>query len=167
VALTLRAFRREDEAVAVAGHHAFAGEDIPFLLGYEDGDSWEDWIQGQERIRAGIGLPQDWVRAAFLAVDVDGELVGRVSIRFELNDWLARYGGHIGYGILSQYRRKGYATELLRQAVEIAHQENVDRILVICDVNNTGSASVIERCGGVLEGLAISEEGTGIRRYWI
>ena len=112
-------------------------------------------------------IPLNRVRAEFLAAEVDGELVGRVSVRFALNDWLAREGGHIGYGVLFDFRRKGYATEMLGQAIDLAHNEGVGPLLIVCDDDNLGSATVIERCGGVFEGLAANENGTAIRRYWI
>jgi predicted acetyltransferase len=98
------------------------------------------------------------VRAAFRAAEIDGHLVGRASIRFGLNEWLARYGGHIGYVVLPEFRRLGYATEILRQAIEVARQEGVDRVPVMCDQDKIGSAAIIERCGGVFEAVATSEE---------
>jgi predicted acetyltransferase len=52
---------------------------------------WPDWILETRRIQAGVDIPSDRVRAAFLAADVDGELVERVSIRFELNEWLGAW----------------------------------------------------------------------------
>jgi predicted acetyltransferase len=40
-------------------------------------------------------------------------------------------------------------------------------VLVTCDEANIGSARVIERCGGVLESVVASEDGsTAKRRYW-
>ena len=42
-------------------------------------------------------MPDGLVPATFLVADVDGVLVGRTSIRHELDEFLAREGGHIGY----------------------------------------------------------------------
>ena len=106
--------------------------------------------------------------AAQLAAHVGEDLVGRVSIRFELNDYLAARGGHIGFGVLPAYRRRGFATEILRQALVLARSEGVSRVLLTCDDDNYGSAAVIERCGGVLESVRTSlPNDHAFRRYWI
>jgi predicted acetyltransferase len=165
--LLLRPFELGDEQVALAAHSAHHADGFTFLLGYTEGMAWSDWILETERNRAGVDIPADRVRAVFLAAEVDGELVGRVSVRFELDEWLASEGGHIGYGVLPAHRRHGHATEILSQAIELAHQEGVEQLLVICDEDNIGSVTVIERCGGAFEGSATSEEGMAIRRYWI
>lgn len=165
--LVLRPFAPADESIALAGHDALKADDFTFLLGYMVGMPWIEWLESVDRYRAGIDLPPGMVRAAFLAADVDGQLVGRVSIRFELNEWLAREGGHIGYGVLPQFRRRGYATAILRQAIGLARKEGVDALLVVCADNNVGSAKVIESCGGVLQGTASAEDGHTVRRYWI
>ena len=93
-------------------------------------------------------------------------VVGRSSIRFELNDFLRVEGGHIGYAVRPAHRRRGYATEILRQSLIVARAGGVDRALVTCDDDNVGSAAVIEANGGVLENI-IDVDGVPLRRYWI
>ncbi len=93
--------------------------------------------------------------------------MGRAAIRFELNEFFARRAGHIGYAVIPAFRRKGYATEILRQSIVIARSEGVTAALLTCDDSNVGSAKVIERCGGSLETTTVDEDGIAFRRYWI
>lgn len=46
------------------------------------------------------------------------EVVGRVSIRHALNEFLAKVGGHIGYGVSTSHRRKDDATEILKKSLK-------------------------------------------------
>lgn len=99
---------------------------------------------------------------------VTGKIVGRVSLRHELNDFLLREGGHIGYGVVPSERRKGYAKEILRQTLELASRLGIKRVLLTCDDNNEGSSRTIEAHAGKLENK-ILEPGMSVakRRYWI
>ena len=72
---------------------------------------------------------------------------------------------HLGY--LPGHRRRGYATEILRQSLRVVTGHGVERVLVTCDDDNVGSATVIERCGGVLAEVGIGHDGQALRRYWI
>ena len=93
-------------------------------------------------------------------------MVGAVNIRHDLNDYLLKYGGHIGDGIRPSERRKGYATEMIRLALEECRELGLTRVLMTCDKNNIGSAKSIIKNGGILENEVL-EEGSIKQRYWI
>jgi predicted acetyltransferase len=167
--LRLRPLRPEDEAAFRAGHEAMAAEGFVFGLGFEPAMAFGAYLELVHGWPLRASLPDRWVPNTFLVAEVAGTLVGRTSIRHELNEFLAREGGHIGYAVLAAHRRRGYATEILRQSLVIARSVGVDRVLITCDDDNVGSIKVIESCGGRLEDvIAVSDKGApGVRRYWI
>jgi predicted acetyltransferase len=165
--LRLRPVTVDDEAVVLAAHETMALEDFAFALAWGDDDDFAAYVERLARLARGEPPLGRYVASTFLLADVDGEVVGRASIRHELNDFLRREGGHVGYCVLPPHRRKGYATEILRQSLEIVRAHGVDRALVTCDDDNVGSATIIERAGGVLEDTVVNEAGGRTRRYWI
>ncbi len=167
-ALRLRPLRPDDEAAFRAGHAAMTADGFTFGLGLGPGMPWSAYLKALAAHQAGVGLPAGYVPATFLVADVAGEIVGRSSIRHRLTDYLEREGGHIGYGVLPGHRRRGYATEILRQSLVIARAIGIDRVLVTCDDSNIGSRAVIEACGGRLDSVVESADGPfRVRRYWI
>ena len=103
----------------------------------------------------------------FWLIDGD-EYVGQLSLRHELNDFLNRVAGHIGYQIRPARRRQGYGKEILRLGLEKAREMGLPRALVTCDENNIGSKKIIEHNGGKFEN-AVDVEGSPVKklRYWI
>ena len=164
--LRLRPLRLSDEAEFCAAHEVMASEGFGFGLWYEPGDDWRAYVAEMQRQKRGKSTVAR-VPSTFLVATVGDVIVGRSSIRHELNDFLRQIGGHIGYCVLPPYRRKGYAAEILRQSLVIARSEGVEDALVTCDDDNAASAAVIERCGGVLDSVVHPPEHPPTRRYWI
>ncbi|TDD29195.1 GNAT family N-acetyltransferase [Kribbella turkmenica] len=165
--LRLRPLTNADEYQALSAHEELAQEVFEFLIGW-DGQPWALFLTQVDGWRTGTDLPDGWVPATFLVAEAAGELVGRISIRHQLNELLLREGGHIGYGVISKFRGRGFATEMLRQSLDITRSLGIDRLLLVCDEANTASATVIENCGGKLESVATGGPHAGSkRRYWI
>ncbi|WP_407361388.1 GNAT family N-acetyltransferase [Microbacterium sp. LBN7] len=99
----------------------------------------------------------------------EGEVIGFLSFRHELNDWLREAGGHIGYAVRASRRRQGHASAALALGLDRARALGLERVLLTCDVDNVASARTIEKAGGVLQDVSDqSERGQGmLRRYWI
>ena len=168
--LQLRSLRPEDER-AFFEAIVEARDEVPpwdFALGYEEPMTFLEYMQMVERWPRGEALRPGYVPGIFYVGVAEGTVVGRLSVRFRLNEKLARIGGHIGYGVRPAFRRRGYATAMLQQALPICAAQGIERALITCDVDNVASRKVIERCGGVFEGVTHDPELTiQKRRYWL
>ncbi|USQ76933.1 GNAT family N-acetyltransferase [Ornithinimicrobium cryptoxanthini] len=170
-----------DRAQVLAAQAELAADDFNFALfdfgpghedprhqdpGYRD-QVWEQFLDKVARDRSGIDLAPGRVPATMLLALVGDDVVGRVHLRHELTAALLEEGGHIGYGVRPGFRRRGYATQMLRQGLVVAQHLGIARALVTCDDDNPGSIATIERCGGQLEDRRRREDGRLTRRYWI
>lgn len=162
----LRPLRKGDEADVMQAQAELADDDFDFAF-LRPGEPWITYLTRVERERCGLDLDPGRVPATFLVAEADGTVVGRVSIRHELNEFLAANGGHIGYAVRPAFRRRGYAASILRQALPIAAGLGSTRVLVTCDDTNVASVKVIEGCGGVLANVVPGDGRPPIRRYWI
>lgn len=105
--------------------------------------------------------------STFFCLDTDsGRFVGAVNIRHYLNESLLLNGGHIGDGVRPSERRKGVATRMIALALEECRKLGINRVLMVCDKENLGSAKSIINNGGVLENEVIVD-GVTEQRYWI
>jgi predicted acetyltransferase len=103
----------------------------------------------------------------FLLDEERNILLGAVNIRHYLNDYLLKYGGHIGDGIRPSERRKGYATKMIELALIECKKLGIDKVLMVCDKSNIASAKSIIKNGGILEDEFMDEDGEIQQRYWI
>ncbi len=155
------AFRRE---------HIERGERKLYGCGGLEGvENYGDWLAQLRMNASPRTVKEGWVPASqYLCVrKEDGRLVGMINIRHELNEYLFRQGGHIGYMIHASERRKGYATRMLALALDECRRMGLGRVLVTCDRNNVGSARTIQNNGGVLENETTTADGSVVQRYWI
>ena len=98
----------------------------------------------------------------------DNRLVGTVNVRWDLNEEMLRFGGHIGYGIRPSERRKGYNKINLYLALKEAKKIGLDRVMIDCAASNIASDKTIQALGGILERCEkdpADDEMTNV--YWI
>ena len=168
--LTLRRPREDEEEEFLRAHRATSPEVPSFLHYYQEGMAFGRYLEVLFEQEQGINPPSPrHVPSTFLFAFVGGRIVGRVTIRHWLNELLEREGGHIGYVVVPEFRRRGYATAILRLALGIARERcGVDRFLVTCDDDNVGSIRTIEKNGGIFERVVNGPDlKRPVRHYWI
>ena len=79
----------------------------------------KEWIQYCRLCKNPATVPQGLVPATqYLYVrEEDDKIVGMIQIRHYLNEYLGKFGGHIGYSVLPSERRKGYASKMLKEVL--------------------------------------------------
>ena len=155
-----------DETEVRQAQVELAEDDFEFFF-LQPEESWEGFVNRTRLNSWGRDLPQGWVPNSFLLAEANGAIVGRVSIRHELNDALLQEGGHIGYGVRPAFRRRGYGLSILEQSLELTRGLGLQRVLITCDDDNVASIKLIESCGGILENVTATEAHPALRRYWI
>ncbi|MDO9183004.1 MAG: GNAT family N-acetyltransferase [Bacteriovorax sp.] len=111
-----------------------------------------------------VGFVPDTVYWAILK----DEIIGRISLRHELNDFLKQAGGNIGYIVRPSQRSKGSASEMLRQLLLTDRAFSIGKLLLTCDEGNIGSEKTILKNGGLFEKtLLIESDKTFKKHFWI
>lgn len=132
----------------------------------KDFDKWLQKVRNDlsEETVEGARVPA----TVFLGVrKSDNKVVGTIQIRHKLNESLVLNGGHIGDGVRPSERKKGYATEMIRLALEECEKLGIKRVLIVCYKDNIASKKSIINNGGVLENEILNENGKIDQRYWI
>ncbi|MBM3289252.1 MAG: GNAT family N-acetyltransferase [Candidatus Hydrogenedentes bacterium] len=103
----------------------------------------------------------------YWAIERD-RVVGRIGLRFELNTFLANYGGHVGYIVRPSARGRGVAKAMLAHVLTTPQARAIGKLLVTCDEDNVVSERVILANGGVYESTVYPEgRPVGKKRFWI
>ena len=129
-----------------------------------------DWIERSIRGKDPATVPDGLVPATqymFVRED-DLKIVGMIQIRHYLNDFLEKYGGHIGYSVAPSERRKGYAARMLRAVLPLCAQLGISDVLITCIEGNEGSKRTMLKNGGVYESTVFEPDGkVYLERYRI
>ena len=138
---------------------------IPSAIRKNDWHDFESYLAGLDTAPKPPLVPD----STFFCLDEErGSFVGAVNIRHYLSDALLKSGGHIGDGVRPSERRRGVATAMIGLALDECRRLGIDRVLMVCDRDNIGSAKSIINNGGVLENEVENEQdGRIIQRYWI
>ncbi|WP_338955252.1 GNAT family N-acetyltransferase [Fusobacterium nucleatum] len=128
----------------------------------------EDWLEELEKRGSKDKVPERLVPSStYLGVrEKDNYIVGIIDIRHYLNDFLLQAGGHIGCGVRKSERKKGYAKQMIKLALEKCKELKIEKVLITCNDDNIASERSIMSCGGKLEDIRTVDE-KNYKRFWI
>ena len=113
-------------------------------------DAYKKWLIQQDAWSRGEDLPLGYVAQTCYWLIYDNNPVGFGKIRHELTPASRLMGGNIGYAISSEYRGKGWGTQLLFLLLRKADEMMITEKLLTVEKYNYASRRVIEKNGGKL-----------------
>lgn len=118
---------------------------------FDKTDSYEEWLKSVTDNASPSTVNPNWVVTdTFFAVDENKKIVGIIDLRHTLNEFLKDFGNS-GYSVRPTERRKGYATEMLRQLLQIAKQAGLQELHLSVERDNEPSVKTIVKNGGIYE----------------
>jgi len=150
----------EQQAISYKKEHFDYGENT--INGSEMWDKTESYDEWLKEITNNTDIktvnPYWVVTDTFFAIrEIDYKIIGIIDFRHELNDFLKDFG-HIGYSVRPSERKKGYATEMLKQLLEIARQTGLSEVHLSCEKENIPSIKTILKNGASYERSFLFED---------
>ena len=141
-------------------------EDEPIingLAGLNRFSTVEDWLEELKKRSNKDTVPEGLVPSStYLGIrKKDNYIVGMIDIRHSLNNFLLQVGGHIGCGVRKSERKKGYAKQMIKLALEKCKELKIEKVN-----DNIASEKSIIACGGELEDIR-TVDGKNYKRFWI
>ncbi len=149
------AYEDKEEVISYINEFVEAGSEINGLSGATSCKSFDELFfrQQQKKNIKFSGYEQDKSpQITYLVIrKSDERIVGTLNIRFNLVRVLdENFSGNIGYGIRPTERKKGYATEAMKLALDILRERGNKIARAGCYSSNTASKKVIMKNGGKL-----------------
>lgn len=134
-------------------------------------NDFKTYFQEVEKARNGVDLPEGHVPSTTLWLLDGNRYAGSFDIRHYLNDSLRQTGGHIAYQIIPSLRRKGFAKDGLKLALNYCKNSlKIEKALLTCRFENEASyramRAVMAEYGGY-EDTPAGASGQKERRVWI
>ncbi|MGI6499648.1 MAG: GNAT family N-acetyltransferase [Anaerostipes sp.] len=148
--LTKPTLELEKEALEYRQEHFDFGERV--INGSELFDkiaSYDEWLVKVVANASAETVDPNWVFTdTFFVVRLsDNKIIGIADLRYQLNDFLKDFG-NCGYSVRPSERKKGYATEILRQICLVAKKHGLKQLQLSVERDNTASIKTIEKNGG-------------------
>ena len=160
MSIILREATKEDENEVLAMYKEYLEAEpingIDTFEGIRDFEHFEtmnydEWLQDLEFNKIKSNLPDNYSsHTLYLAVNDEKKIVGAIGLRWDEVEVLMTYGGLIGYSIRPSQRGKGYASDMLKEGLDIFRKTGREKILITCKDFNIASKKVIEKNGGKL-----------------
>lgn len=144
-------------------------DDSRYQIAFEKDFDFQQYVQKLERESIKENVKPGYVPTTTMwLIDDFGQICGVSRLRHYLVPHLEKEGGNIGYDVPPSERMKGNGSILLSLTLVKARALGLKEVLVTCDSDNTGSAKIIIKNGGIFENEVVSEEsGKMVSRYWI
>lgn len=143
-------------------------EDPNFAHYYDKGMSFNQYLYILNSVKLGFELPTGHVPATVLYAFLGEWIVGRLTLRYNLSEEMINTAGHIGVVVIPEFRKRGYATQIIQQGLSIARRADMPRILLTCSDTAEVPRKLIEKCGASLENTYMDPVEKNLkRRYWV
>ena len=159
-----------DQIIAYKKEFVESGDSMDGTGSLRKTDDPKEWLDRIKTFKNKSTVPEGMVMATqFIYVrEEDKKIVGMLQLRHYFNEYLEKFGGHIGYSVAPSERRKGYATEMLSAALPVFKEAGLDKVLITCIRGNLGSKGTILNNGGVYESTVYEPDmDIYLERYWI
>ncbi len=114
-----------------------------------------------------LHLSQGDVPSSVYWAVINERVMGRISIRYELTEYLIEFGGNIGYEVRPSARGKGFATEMLKLVLETPQTQKMKQVLLTCSPDNEASIKTILKNKGEFVRTAFVERMKRQTNYYL